>query len=68
MNNIHEKCKGCKRINHNNDCSSYIKPTIWWQEDHKYKKYCPLATHYTTEGEKLEKKRVGQQKQRKKLR
>lgn len=68
MSNIHEKCEGCNRINEVGDCSVYIKPNIWWQENNKYKKYCPLATHYDSSGDYIpEKKRVGQQKQKKKL-
>ncbi len=69
MSNIHEKCKGCDRIDDNQNCLVYINPLIWWQEDNKYKEYCPLATHYTTVGEEIVgKKRVGQQKQKKGLR
>ena len=68
MNNIHEKCEGCKRINDEKDCEVYVKPIIWWQEDNKYKEYCPLATHLEFEGDEVNKKiRVGQQKQRKKI-
>ena len=68
MSNIHEKCEKCKRIDENGNCTVYIKPDMWWQEDHKYKEYCPLATHLEFEGDELNKKvRVGQQKQKKKM-
>lgn len=68
MNNIHEKCNGCERIDENGNCLVYIKPTIWWRDDNKYKEYCPLATHFIKEGIKVERKRVGQQKQKKQKR
>ena len=66
MSNIHEKCKGCKRIDNFNNCLVYIKPSIWWQ-DNKYRYKCPLATHIEIKSEKNKKIRVGQQKQRKKF-
>jgi hypothetical protein len=61
---IVEQCIGCQRIIESDiiQCKAYIKPSVWWRNG----KYCPLATHYIPPVEKKEeKKRAGQQKQKK---
>lgn len=71
MSNLHEKClegEGCKRIDKNTDnCSAYINPSRWWNGKPPYSGHCPLATHIEYEIKKgpSEKRRVGQQKQKK---
>lgn len=53
---IDDKELGCLR------CAAYIDPSYWW--DHKGK--CPLASHVTElSAKEKERKRVGQQKQKK---
>lgn len=51
----------CEKID-NGYCASYYNPTAKWSGG----KCCPMATHYETEKMKKQRKRVGQQKQRKK--
>jgi len=58
---IVEECKGCNRID-NGYCSVYINPKAKWRAG----KRCPLASHLITLVEDEGKKRVGQQKQKKK--
>jgi len=71
MNNLHKKClegKGCNKIDkETNNCSAYINPSRWWDGQPPYFGHCPLATHieYRFEEGPSEKKRVGQQKQKK---
>lgn len=61
---IHENCKGCTRIDENDECIAYSKPSIWW----RYGRTCTLSGKYLLTGEnnKQGKQRVGQQKQKKK--
>jgi hypothetical protein len=56
----------CERINEDTGtCSAYPNPDNWWN----HWGYCPLATHIRKEKSHSDvKKRVGQQKQRKRLR
>jgi len=75
MSNLHEKCKegkGCDRIDKKTgNCAAYINPAGWWDGAPPYKGHCPLATHieYASEEKKAaEKRRVGQQKQKKSVR
>ena len=62
---VHEKCVGCKKVAADQTCITYINPSMWWDK----RGGCPVATHT---GKKIsfedEKKRVGQQKQKKKTR
>lgn len=58
---IIEKCKGCDRID-GNICRSYYNPEPWWRIG-----TCPLASHVRIDEKKVnDKKRVGQQKGKKK--
>ena len=59
-NNISEKCIGCSRVN-GDVCSVYSNPTNMWRI-----RTCLMATHIKRELKKDDKKRVGQQKQKKK--
>jgi hypothetical protein len=58
-----DKCleeNGCDKVDHGY-CRSYTNPEIKW----KLSKVCPAATHIKTEAQKrMEKIRIGQQKQR----
>jgi hypothetical protein len=71
MSNLHKKClegKGCDKIDKSTDnCSAYINPSMWWDGAPPYKGHCPLATHieYKLKENNVEKRRVGQQKQKK---
>lgn len=60
---VHENCRGCKRVDNNDECVAYIKPSIWWRHD----RICPLASHHSLASDdgKQGKTRVGQQKQKK---
>ncbi len=64
---IHKECKGCNKIvsyKGTNYCSAYAKPSAWWRRG-----FCLLGSHVVDAGEKGSgKKRVGQQKQKKKSR
>lgn len=57
---IVEECNGCNRID-NGYCSAYINPSVKW----KAGRQCPLASHLTTIIKDEGKRRVGQQKQKK---
>ena len=59
---IVEECIGCNRID-NGYCSAYINPKNKWS----FGKQCPLASHLITVIKDEGKKRVGQQKQNKKI-
>jgi hypothetical protein len=61
---VHESCIGCKKVSVDQFCIVYIKPSIWWDK----RGGCPLATHAGVKLITDEKKRVGQQKQKKKTR
>lgn len=70
MGNLHEKCKegeGCERQNRTTDnCLAYINPSRWWDGVPPYSGHCPLATHISLAvEEKINRRRVGQQKQKK---
>ena len=66
---IHEKCIGCNRYEtftagdeSRSLCKVYRNPSYWWE-----RKGCPVATHAKREvAEDTSKKRLGQQKQKKK--
>jgi len=56
------QCVGCDRIKDDYTCNAYIKPEAWFRNG----KHCPLASHIKTPTQVIaEKKRVGQQKQKK---
>lgn len=57
-----DKCEGCARINERtNFCTTYVNPEKKWRLGN-----CPLATHVVVRVEEnQEKRRVGQQKQKK---
>jgi len=61
---IVEKCLGCKRVTGNDEnahCSTYLNPGARWRSGH-----CALASHVRYMAPEVEeKKRVGQQKQKK---
>ena len=62
---VHDKCIGCKKVDSDQFCMVYIKPSIWWDK----RGGCPVATHASKAIEAAaEKKRIGQQKQKKKTR
>jgi len=55
-------CIGCGRINNDYTCNTYPFPAAWFRNG----KRCPLASHIKTPEQVVaEKKRVGQQKQKK---
>lgn len=55
-------CVGCERVNNDYTCSTYHSPNAWF----RHGKHCPMASHIKTpEQVAAEKKRVGQQKQKK---
>jgi len=56
---IIDKCVGCAKIE-NNYCQMYINPSIKWRLG-----VCPGATHVKKKVTDKQRKRVGQQKQRK---
>ena len=57
---ISDRCEGCGNVVEERHCSVYLFPCSKWRAGD-----CPVATHL--ESEKAEgKKRVGQQKQRRK--
>jgi len=58
---IIDKCIGCKRIE-NDYCKLYVIPEIKWRLGD-----CPSATHIQKQTSLSEKRRVGQQKQKRKL-
>lgn len=62
---IHEKCNGCDRVVYHEEtgyCPAYAKPSMWWRQGS-----CLLGSHVEIgTDEKTGKKRVGQQKSRKK--
>jgi hypothetical protein len=41
VNEVHEKCNGCKKVTAELKCSVYVKPSIWWEK----RGGCPVATH-----------------------
>ena len=57
---ISEKCIGCSHIN-GDVCSVYSNPENMWRV-----RTCLMATHVKQELKKDDKKRIGQQKQKKK--
>ena len=60
---IAPKCHGCSRVVHewgNDYCSVYAYPGNKWRLGP-----CPMATHVTTMMDRQERRRIGQQKQRK---
>lgn len=61
---IHEDCKGCERVDENDECVAYSKPSIWFRNG----RTCTLSSKHSLAGEgtKQGKQRVGQQKQKKK--
>lgn len=55
-----EQCEGCSKVE-NGYCKIYIRPSVKW----RFGRTCSSATHIKTEAEiQREKRRVGQQKQR----
>ena len=61
----HEKCENCLRIEVNEIgkfCKAYSNPSYWWEK----RGTCPLATHTHKMIGDTDKKRVGQQKTKKK--
>ena len=59
---IISECIGCDRVNNDYTCNTYFNPAAWFRNG----KRCPLASHIKTPEEVVaEKKRVGQQKQKK---
>lgn len=58
---IIDKCEGCAKIE-NGYCKLYIRPSVKW----RISEFCPAATHIYKNAEyKAGKRRVGQQKQKK---
>lgn len=75
MGLVHELCLGCNRIVQDdlnrNHCSVYADPSIHWRNTGVETKIpilyssCPLASHIERKLTETEKRRVGQQKQKK---
>jgi hypothetical protein len=57
---VPEQCEGCGKVV-DGECKAYPNPANWWRLGG-----CPLATHLRKVVEDNTKKRVGQQKQKKK--
>lgn len=56
------KCVGCNKVRNDYTCVAYLNPEAWFRNG----KHCPLASHIKSpEQMAAEKKRVGQQKQKK---
>jgi len=56
------ECIGCGRIKNDYTCNTYPFPEAWF----RHGKHCPMANHIQTPAQiAAEKKRVGQQKQKK---
>lgn len=49
---VHEKCVGCDKIDSDQFCIVYIKPSIWWDK----RGNCPVATHISKKVAVAEKK------------
>jgi len=58
---IVDGCVGCERVD-NSICNAYLNPGAWFRNG----KHCPMANHIKSpDAVAAEKKRVGQQKQKK---
>jgi hypothetical protein len=56
------ECVGCERVKNDYTCNTYQFPSAWF----RHGKHCPMASHIKSpEQVAAEKKRVGQQKQKK---
>jgi|YelNatPaOPRAMG01_1025707.scaffolds.fasta_scaffold38974_2 hypothetical protein len=38
---VHDKCIGCQKVDSDQFCLVYSKPSIWWDK----RGGCPMATH-----------------------
>jgi hypothetical protein len=38
---VHDKCIGCKKVDSDQFCMVYSKPSIWWDK----RNGCPVASH-----------------------
>lgn len=48
---VHDKCIGCKKVDSDQFCVVYIKPSIWWDK----RGGCSIATHVSKEAVKEKK-------------
>ena len=70
MGNVTPHCEGCEKINAQNDCSIYPNPArvMRWVDDKRIQVGCAFnsAKHIQAATKTADKRRVGQQKQKKK--
>lgn len=56
------ECVGCERVSNDYTCNTYPFPVAWF----RHGRHCPMASHIKSPDQvAAEKKRVGQQKQKK---